>query len=548
MSSLTGPVAETTPQTVAPAAGTAPAEGTAPAAATTPTGRRIGSFDLVFGIVVGLVTVLSVALLLAPGPATVIVAPGLDVAVNMAATIVAVCLAGIAWARYREGDQAPALFRASAFLALAVTNSIILVLVLLGIDREFGLSIEAPGQAPAYTWTLARGATAVLLLLSALAARQRWQDVRWPLAVLFLPSLLVVVTFALLPAWEGLLPPVTGPGALIDLIDLIEHRRLPDVLPALSGLLAALQMFVAFVFAAGALVYVRLYRRDGRVGDAFLAAGLVVAAFSQEHFALYPVVYTSVVTAGDGLRVLFSAILLVGLAAEVRADLAALRGANLELERLRDVEVARAALEERARLAREVHDGLAQDLWFAKLKQGRQLQVADLPAEAEQLGQEVSDAIDSALAEARQAVMAMRAGAHGESSLAEVLERYVDDFGDRFGLQAEFAAPTTAVPRLPARTEAELLRIVQEALNNVRKHADATVVWVTAQADEDRLHIDVVDNGRGFDRAAVGSGSFGLQSMRERAELIGAAFTVTSAPQDGTRVEVVVPFDRGVRA
>jgi signal transduction histidine kinase len=144
--------------------------------------------------------------------------------------------------------------------------------------------------------------------------------------------------------------------------------------------------------------------------------------------------------------------------------------------------------------------------------------------------------------------MAMRAGAHGESSLTQVLERYVDDFADRFGLKAEFVAPATAVPRLPARTEAELLRIVQEALNNVRKHADATVVWVTAQAEGDRLHIDVVDNGRGFDGAAVGSGSFGLQSMRERAELIGATFTVTSAPQDGTRVEVVVPFDRGVRA
>ena len=230
-------------------------------------------------------------------------------------------------------------------------------------------------------------------------------------------------------------------------------------------------IFVGFIVAA--ILLRRLYVRYGLVSDAYLSAGLVVAAFSQLHFALDPVVASGIVTSTDALRLVFYAILVMGIQAEIGGDFAALRRANAELNRLREVDAANATLAERTRLAREIHDGLAQDLWYAKLKQGRLTQNESLDAEAKTTAGEVLNAIDSALAEARQAVMAMRVDPSAASSLEEVLRSYVEDFADRFGVRAEFEAEGT-LQRLPPRTEAEVLRIVQEALNNVRRHADAT--------------------------------------------------------------------------
>jgi hypothetical protein len=140
------------------------------------------------------------------------------------------------------------------------------------------------------------------------------------------------------------------------------------------------------------------------------------------------------------------------------------------------------------------------------------------------------ETIDTGIADARQAVMAMRAGST-DAPLLEVVQRYVEDFADRFAIDADFEA-TGAAPELPARTQAELLRIVQEALNNVRKHADATVVRVRATSENGTFRLVVTDNGRGFEPGRAGNG-FGLAGMRERADLIGAELEIESRPRDG---------------
>jgi signal transduction histidine kinase len=154
---------------------------------------------------------------------------------------------------------------------------------------------------------------------------------------------------------------------------------------------------------------------------------------------------------------------------------------------------------------------------------------------------ELDDAIDAGLAEARQAVMATRDGGEAGLSFCELMAHFVDDFADRFGLRAEFSCEQD-LPPLGPRVEAELLRIAQEALTNVRRHADATFVRVQAAFDADSLALLVADNGRGFDPETVGDSAYGLASMRERATLIGAGLTVDSRPLDGTRVRVVVPL------
>jgi two-component system nitrate/nitrite sensor histidine kinase NarX len=137
-------------------------------------------------------------------------------------------------------------------------------------------------------------------------------------------------------------------------------------------------------------------------------------------------------------------------------------------------------------------------------------------------------------------VAAMRMGAES-GPLLELLTRHVEDFADRFALRAELTSDGTP-PQVGARAQAELLRIVQEALTNVRKHADATVVRVHVATDDD-LRISVSDNGRGFRPEAV-AGGFGLESMRQRAAIIGAGLEVASEPQNGTRVEISVPINR----
>jgi signal transduction histidine kinase len=143
--------------------------------------------------------------------------------------------------------------------------------------------------------------------------------------------------------------------------------------------------------------------------------------------------------------------------------------------------------------------------------------------------------------------MAMRVDPSAASSLEEVLRSYVEDFSDRFGVRAEFDSEGT-LQRLPPRTEAEVLRIVQEALNNVRRHADATLVRVRTEREGPISRISVTDNGRGFDPLAVPPESYGLRGMRERADLVGASLEIRSRPADGTRISVEVTTEEAARA
>ncbi|MGI8999575.1 MAG: sensor histidine kinase, partial [Candidatus Limnocylindria bacterium] len=331
--------------------------------------------------------------------------------------------------------------------------------------------------------------------------------------------------------------PSLAPPSVLDTLAADPTVALPL---AAAPALVVIQSLIGAGFLAAAVLALQSFQRSGRASDALLAAGLLIAAFSQVHSALHPGSYSGVVTIADLLRLAFYALLLIGVVAERREDLAELRAATMEVRRLAQAEFAAAALEERARLAREIHDGLAQDLWYAKLKPSRMAQVPGFPQDARQLNNEVGDAIDTALGEARDAVAAMRQGAES-GPLLDILGRQVDDFADRFALRAELNS-NGPLPELGARAQAELLRIVHEALTNVRKHADATVVRIDVRTNGE-LTLAVTDNGRGFRPESAPPG-FGLESMRQRAGIIGARLTVASEPHNGTRVEIRMPIKR----
>ncbi len=458
----------------------------------------------------------------------------LDIMINTGAMLVAGAVSGLAWVRYRETGDPGSFFQSSAFLTLGSVNAVVLGLTATGAHANYGFSLDAPGALPVVTFAVARLVAALLLLAGGIFAYRRLGTARrWPGWFALLPPVVVIG----LMAAGGL----TGAGVSVLSQTALEQLRSdpgsPLPLASVAPGVLLVQLLIGILFLAGAWLAYRTAVAKDRIADAYLAAGLLMAGFSQAHFAVNPGSFATLVTTGDLLRVGFYAVLLVGIFVQSRADVGALRRANVELAVLRDADVNRAMLEERARLAREVHDGLAQDLWYARLKQGRLVQMVE--ADAKALAEDVASAIDSGIADARQAVMAMRASSTADP-LYDVLADYLNDFGDRFALKAELETAGER-PELSARVQAEVLRVVQEALNNTRKHADATAVRVRAATEGGRFRVEVVDNGRGFRAGENGSG-FGLQSMQQRAQLVGGELQVISAPHDGTSISLTVPL------
>jgi signal transduction histidine kinase len=492
--------------------------------------------DLAIGLLTGGLTVISLSLVLEPRLSPALVAPELNVAINVGGTLVGAVVAVLAGVRWRETRDVSSLHTSSAFVVLTLTNALISTGAIAGPATATGPT----GSAQTFAWTLARAIAALLLVTGAVRGLRRTSPGVRPLVLALAPGIVVLVTgLVLIRSWESL-PSVVGAADLVDSARAAGSVGSVDLV--VSAVLVAIQVVVFSLFIVAALLFRRLFARERVVSQAFLSAGLVVAAFSQLDFAIGPVPANTLVTSADVLRVGFNAVLFLGIQADLQAELRSLRRANVELRRLREVDTANAALAERARLAREIHDGLAQDLWRAKLKQSAVEQAPNLDEASRRTAREVTAALDSALAEARQAVMAMRTDPVAGSTLAEVLRQYVDDFSDRFGVRSVFEADER-LPRLSPRTEAEVLRIVQEALNNARKHSDATVIRVRAERAGRCIRLTVADNGRGFDPETVPADRYGLVGMRERAALVGASLAIVAAPSDGTRVSVEVPVD-----
>jgi signal transduction histidine kinase len=502
--------------------------------------RQLARLDASLLLLVFVLCLVSLLVWLGPPFRGVADARALDITINVSAVLIGLAVASLAWVRWRDTAEPAALYVSSAFVALTLVNALMIGILMAGREAEFGLSPEEPGEAPVYLWTVTRFAAGFLLVIGAVRSLQRKPPPLPGAIFVVTPALTLFAIGVMLFGREAILPPVPTP-------DLFDPSRSTNGLSLASTAIGAFQIAIFVTFIVAAILFRRLYIRRRDISHAYLSWGLVVAAFSQLHFLLSPVVAFGIVTSTDALRLAFYGVLLLGVQAELGADLRALRQANTELERLRDVDSANAALAERTRLAREIHDGLAQDLWYAKLRQGKLVAESGLKAEGRAIANEVLGAIESALAEARQAVMAMRVDPTASAKLDDVLVSYVDDFADRFGIRAEYHGDP-GLPDLPPRTQAEILRIVQEALNNARRHADATLVQVRTDHDGTRARIRVIDNGRGFETSAVPPDRFGLRSMRERAELVGATLNVRSRPSDGTTVTVEIPTGMSTRA
>lgn len=211
-----------------------------------------------------------------------------------------------------------------------------------------------------------------------------------------------------------------------------------------------------------------------------------------------------------------------------------------------------AALEERQRIAADMHDGLAQTLIYLKLKAGC---LADLIGRDsnEQAAHElalISDAVDRAGHEVRQSIASLRTAPVLERTLQEHLAAVVSEFAQSAPeIAFELVSADEQGTAVSADAMAQVLRVVQEALQNARRHASATRVTVRLECRGDRYRVTIEDDGCGFDLTAVnGKGHFGLSIMQARAARIGSELIINSAPGQGTRVILTWPIQQALPA
>jgi two-component system NarL family sensor kinase len=219
----------------------------------------------------------------------------------------------------------------------------------------------------------------------------------------------------------------------------------------------------------------------------------------------------------------------------------------VERARLYDRSARLGAFEERNRLAREIHDTLAQGLTATGLQLESAEALLDHEAGAERAREALRRALSltrSNLDEARRSVLDLRAAPLEGRSLPEALKTLVDRWEAETGINTRFKAINGSHP-LPSRVEVALYRVCQEALTNVARHAGADRVSIRLVATPDEVRLVIRDDGCGFDPSRVTEERHGMIGMRERADTIGGSIEVESSSDSGTRIEVAVPLGGG---
>jgi signal transduction histidine kinase len=428
--------------------------------------------------------------------------PAAHVAIDTAATIVALLAAFLLFERFRQTALRRDLLLAAALAVMAASSLCLSVVPALA-----GL-----GDEPASTWAkfAARLLGAGLLAAASLAPRRRLPAPATSARRALLGCLAALAALSLLAigfgAWLPLpIDPTLSPTAAT-------RPRVVGNPVILGGQLVGMVLLVC----AG----VGFARRAAAERDelmSWLAVGAILAALARLNYFLFPSQYTDFIYTGDFFALAFQLVLLVGAARQIHAY-------HRTLAEM-------AVLQERRRMARDLHDGLAQELAFI-VSQSR---VRGADARLDQL----ASAAERALDDSRAAIAALARPL--DEPLDAALARSVQEVAERFGAHASLdLEPGIEAP--PALREA-LLRIAREAITNAARHGGAQTVSVSLSGGPD-LTLTVADDGCGFEPSTPPrrpGGGFGLISMRERAEAVGGAFAVRSVAGRGTTVEVVVP-------
>ena len=343
---------------------------------------------------------------------------------------------------------------------------------------------------------------ALFICVAALLPRRRIAvGRRWPL---------VIYGSALAIAMAGSLPMVVHPSLLPHSVGLSVSST--DAHPSLAG---GFQLGLALLYILAALGYARRNRLTNDELSLWLAIAFILAAASHVNYFFHPAALSNWVYTGDVFRLGFYLALLIGAAREIASYWTSV--------------IAAASLEERRRLARDVHDGLAQEISFI----ARNARLLREHGAEPQLVERILRSVARAQEESRRVVGAL--AARPDESLDQALAQAVQEAAQRYGasVDMELASGITLSPR----EKEAVVRIASEAVANAAEHSGAEVLRIYLERADEGMRLGVEDDGTGFDEEQLRSG-FGLVTMKDRAEALGGKLRIDSSRGSGTRVEL----------
>ena len=423
-------------------------------------------------------------------------APALHVMLETTAALIALLVAYLVYGRLRQNRRWPDLLLLLALCTAATAN-----LVLTAVPSAVALA--SGGEPHRWQALLIRLVGTLLLMLAALAPVERRLGRRQAVSAVLAVAVVVTVVSVVATLLGDRLPPTVDPA--MGLPDASRPRLFAHPLVLLA------QVVGAVMYAVAAVAFTRRGTRQQDELMRWLGAGCVLAAFARVHYLLFPSLYSEFVYTGDVLRLAFFVFMLVGASREIRSYWT-LRART-------------AVLEDRRRMARDLHDGLAQELTYIRAQSQRLAGGRD-----DETASRITSAAGRATEEARRAISALTRPL-GETFPA-ALQRVADELAHRHDVKV-VTELDSAVDVDPAADEA-LLRIVSEAVHNAVRHGRASRIELRLTARP--LTVTVTDDGRGFDTTTTPTGGFGLTSMRERAGGVGADLDITSVPGGGTSV------------
>jgi signal transduction histidine kinase len=448
--------------------------------------------------------ILTAFVVLSPVSRFALLAPSLHVAIETASGL-AVLLAGyLVYGRFRHSGALAELLLVAAFAQFGFAN-----LVLFAVPTA--VAGERPTAAVLWAGLAVRLLGALMLAAAAAAPDRRLRDpgITGAATLGACVGLFAVVGTAL--AWlDG--------GALDPIV--VAAADVPPLAAVAGTPVHMLQLVGMVFFAAAAAAFGRRAARRRDELYAWLAAAAVLGAFAWLHYFLFPSLYSDWVSTGDALRLGFYAVVLFASAKEIRRY----------WQRIAEAEV----LEERRRLARELHDGVAQELAFI----ARRARPGVGGLDATTVG-EIAAAAERGRTEARRAVRALSDTLDEPFDVA--LTQAVEHVAARAGIPVRCAVEVDTNP--PPAAREHLIRIASEAVSNAVRHSHAHAI-VVEFAGNGVQRLRVADDGVGFEPAAVARGAdggFGLRIMRERAARLGSELQLRSRPGEGTEVLVVLP-------
>jgi len=420
-------------------------------------------------------------------------APGLHVALETTAAITASAAAFLILGRFWRTGFLDELILAAGLSLLALSN-----LVFAALPAVFDLQKDrASVWATFYTGALA----ALFICVAALLPQRRLgAGRRWPL---------VVFGSTFVFAAAGTVPMAVSPSLL--------PHDVTASLPAGAGhpTVSAFQLALALLYILAAFGFARRSRLTADELSGWLAIACILAGASRVNYYFHPSIHSNWVYTGDVFRLGFYLALLIGAAREVASYWTSV--------------VAAASFEERRRLARDVHDGLAQEIAFI----ARNVRLLREQGAEPQLVERIMRGVARAQEESRRVVGALASNA--DEPLEQALAEAALDAARRYGaaLDMELASGIALSPR----QREGVVRIASEAVANAAQHSGAETLRLYLERVDAGMRLGIVDDGEGFDEEEPKRG-FGLVTMKDRAEALGGKLRVDSRRGGGTKVEL----------